>query len=179
MTLSDEERKAKRREYEATHKELRAAWRDSHKEELAAYREKNKEELNRKNREWYQKNKEKVCLRTNKYFKRNLTKYSEYKKKSYGKIRLESLSKVDPSLKCANCGCDDTRFLEVNHIKGGGVKEHKKRGDEMRNMILVIRSGKRSTEDLNLLCRACNSLDHLERVYGKTGLSVVWDKKED
>jgi len=89
------------------------------------------------------------------------------------------LSKVDPLLKCANCGCDDTRFLEVNHIKGGGGKEHTKRGDGMRNMILIIYSGKRGTEDLNLLCRACNSLDHLERVYGKTGLSVVWDKKED
>ena len=28
-------------------------------------------------------------------------------------------------MKCAMCGCDDTRFLEVNHIKGGGVKERK------------------------------------------------------
>ncbi|NQV90938.1 hypothetical protein HQ489_00525 [Candidatus Woesearchaeota archaeon] len=179
MALSDEERKARRKEYEDTHKELRASWRDSHKDELAAYREKNREELNRKNREWYQKNKEKVCLRTNKYYKKNISKYDQYKKKSYGGIRLESLSKVDPSLKCANCGCDDTRFLEVNHIKGGGMKEHQKRDDGMRNMILIIRSGKRGTEDLNLLCRACNSLDHLERVYGKTGLSVVWDKKED
>jgi len=176
---SIEERRAKGREYDATHKELRAAWRASHKEELAAYYIKNKEEINRKNREWYQKNKADVCLRTNKYFKRNLKKYQQYKRKSYGRIRLETLSKVDPFLKCAMCGCDDTRFLEVNHINGGGMKEHRKRGDGNRNMILVIRSGKRGTENLNLLCRACNSLDHLERVHGKTGLRVVWDKKED
>ena len=99
----------------------------------------------------------------------------------YEKVRLEVLAKVDPDRKCAMCGCDDTRFLEVNHIHGGGNKEHKifskERRNIGRNMILLIHKGKRNVQDLNLLCRACNSLDHLERVYGKTGLKVVWDKQ--
>ena len=146
-----------------------------------AYYIKNKEEINRKNREWYQKNKADVCLRTNKYFKRNLTKYQQYKRKSYGRIRLETLSKVDPFLKCAMCGCDDTRFLEVNHIKGGGKKEQQIFKEDnhrsSQNIIMLIHKDKRGTEDLNLLCRVCNSIDHLERVYGNTGLRVVWDKK--
>ena len=126
-------------------------WKDPEKARAyyRAYGEKNKEKKKLYHNEWHQKN------------------------------RLEVFAKIDPAMKCANCGCDDTRFLEVNHIKGGGIKEHKKRGDGVHNMILVIRSGKRGTEDLNLLCRACNSLDHLERVHGKTGLRVVWDKKED
>jgi len=147
-----------------------------------AYYIKNKEEVNRKNREWYQKNKADVCLRTNKYFKRNLTKYKQYKKKSYGGIKLEVFAKIDPAMKCANCGCDDTRFLEVNHIKGGGRKEQKsfKKKDHnvSTNFVMLILRGKRGVEDLNLLCRVCNSIDHLERVYGKTGLSVVWDKEK-
>jgi len=42
---------------------------------------------------------------------------------------------------------------------------------------LLIHKGKRDVEDLNLLCRVCNSIDHLERVYGKIGLRVVWDKQ--
>jgi len=42
---------------------------------------------------------------------------------------------------------------------------------------MLIHNGKRGVEDLNLLCRVCNSIDHLERVYGKTGLIVVWDKQ--
>jgi len=91
------------------------------------------------------------------------------------------LAKVDPALKCAMCGCDDTRFLEVNHIKGGGVKERiaykNEKHNESHNMILLIHNGKRGLEDLNLLCRACNSIDHLERVYGHSGLRVVWDKQ--
>ena len=91
------------------------------------------------------------------------------------------MARVDPNMKCAMCGCDDTRFLEVNHIKGGGNKEVQERRKESHttssNMILLIHTGKRDVKDLNLLCRACNSIDHLERVYGKTGLKVVWDKE--
>jgi len=142
-----------------------------------AYYIKNKEELNRKNREWYQKNKADVCQRTNRNYRNNLTKYQQYHRKSYGRIKREIFARIDPDVKCANCGCDDIRFLEINHIKGGGMKEHRERGDGNRNMTLVIRSGKRGIEDLNLLCKACNSLDHLERVHGKTGLRVVWEKQ--
>ena len=172
-----------RHAYESTHKHVRAAYRASHKEETAAYYIENKEELNRKNNEWYQKNSEAVILRTKRYHDENLVWYTEYHKNWYQKIRLEVLARVDPAMKCAICGCDDTRFLEVNHIKGGGVKEregYKDGGHKLsHNMILLIFNGKRNLEDLNLLCRACNSIDHLERVYGDTGLRVVWDKPQN
>jgi len=176
VVLSEEERKARRKEYESTHKELRAAWRDSHKKELAAYYKKNKEKINKQQKDHYQKNKVSICLRTSRNYKKKFLRYQQLHRNSHKRLRLETLSKVDPLLKCAMCGCDDTRFLEINHIKGGGVKEHKKRGDGITNMIILIGKGKRDTEDLNLLCRACNSLDHLERVHGKTGLRVVWEK---
>jgi len=168
-------------DYNATHKEVRAAYRATHKEETAAYREKNKEKIKRNHKEYYQKNRIAIILRTKKYREENLVWYKEYHQNWYAKIRLETLAKVDPALKCALCGCDDTRFLEVNHIKGGGVKERiayrNEKHNESHNMILLIHNGKRGLEDLNLLCRACNSLDHLERVYGHTGLRVVWDKQ--
>ena len=84
-------------------------------------------------------------------------------------------------MKCVMCGCDDTRFLEVNHIKGGGKKEQQKfKGDNhgsSQNIISLIHKGKRGIEDLNLLCRVCNSIDHLERQFGNTCLRVVWDKQ--
>jgi len=167
--------------YNATHKEVRANYRATHKEENKAYREKNKEKIKRKQQENYQKNREAVILRTKKYREEHLGWYKEYHKNWYAKIRLEVLAKVDPALKCAMCGCDDTRFLEVNHIKGGGRKERiayrNGKQYESHNMILLIHNGKRGLEDLNLLCRVCNSLDHLERQFGKTGLRVVWDNQ--
>jgi len=162
--------------YEATHRAVRVAYRDSHKEERAANYQKNKEEINRKQKEYYQKNREAVIQRTTRYHFENKEWREKYYQEYYQKIRLETLAKVDPALKCTMCGCDDRRFLEVNHIKGGGSKEHSKNSKEGNNMILLIHKGKRGLEDLNLLCRACNSLDHLERVHGHTGLRVVWDK---
>jgi len=178
---SIEKRRAYGRAYNATHKEVRAAYRVTHKEEIAAYNEKNKEKRKRMHKEYYQKNREAIIQRTKRYHLENKEWRKKYYRGYYAKIRLETLAKVDPALKCAMCGCDDIRFLEVNHIKGGGVKERiayrNEKHNESHNMILLIHTGKRGLEDLNLLCRACNSIDHLERVYGHTGLRVVCDKQ--
>ena len=165
--------------YRATHKEVRAAYRATHKEEAAAYREKNKEKIKRKQHENYQKNREAVIQRTTKYHLEHKEERQKWYSEYYQKIRLKVLAMVDPAKKCARCGCDDTRFLEVNHIKGGGIKDRKRIKKDQNlgnNMILLIYTGRRGIEDLNLLCRAC-SVDHLEREYGNTGLRVVWDKQ--
>jgi len=176
-----EELRRKNNVYNATHKELRAAYRDSHKEERAAYYIENKEELNKNNREYYQNHSEAVIQRTGRYHREHKEERQKWFKQYYQKIRLEVLAKVDPEMKCAMCGCDDPRFLEVNHIKGGGVKErdgYKKDGHDFgNNMILHIYYGRRGLEDLNLLCRACNGIDHLEREFGHTGLRIVLDKQ--
>lgn len=160
MVQSEEERKANRREY---------------------YK-KNKEKMNRQAKENYQKNREKVIKRTTKYHREHKEERQEYYSKYYQDIRLKVLARIDPDMKCAKCGCEDTRFLEVNHIKGGGNKERKKLSEddnyESQNMILLIHKNKRGIEDLNLLCKPCNGIDHLEREFGKTGLRVVWEKEE-
>ena len=158
MTLSDEERNANRREY---------------------YK-KNKKKLNRQAREHYRKNSKKIIKRTTKYHHEHKEERQKWYVQYYQDIRLKVLARIDPQMKCAMCGCEDIRFLEVNHIKGGGNKERKllSKDDnyESQNMILLIHKDKRGIEDLNLLCRACNAIDHLERQFGKTGLRVVWDK---
>ena len=145
-----------------------------------AYNATNKEKIKRQHKEYYQKNREAVIQRTTRYHLEHKELRQKYYKQYYEKIRLEVLARIDPAMKCAMCGCDDTRFLEVNHLKGGGKKEqrgYKEEGHNLgHNMILLIHTGKRGLEDLNLLCRACNSIDHLERVHGHTGLRVVWDK---
>ncbi|MGI0022946.1 MAG: hypothetical protein ACRD9Q_08815, partial [Nitrososphaeraceae archaeon] len=124
--MNEELLKEKRRAYER-------AYRTKHKEEYRekkrrwdiAYREKHKDELKLKKKEYYQKNREATLLRTKRNHEKNLVRYKKYHQDRYANKRLESLTKVDPSLKCAVCGCDDVRFLEVNHIKGGGRKEQR------------------------------------------------------
>jgi len=110
------------------------------------------------------------------YREENRESKKKYLKGYHEKNRLQVLAKIDPAMKCANCGCDEPRFLEVNHINGGGRKKQKTRGTGVtQNSILLIQTGKRGIEDLNLLCKPCNALDHLERVFGKTPFRVVWE----
>jgi len=155
------------------------AYKDKEKqlEAQRAWYIKNKESARKQHHEYYLKHREETIQRTKKYHQENKEWRKKYYQKQYENIRLEVLAKIDPAMKCANCDCDDPRFLEVNHINGGGGKEQKTRGKKVtHNMILLIHTGKRGLEELNLLCKVCNQLDHLERVYGHSGLSVEWDK---
>jgi len=160
-----------------SNKEYRVKHREEIKLKAKEYYQKTKAVQKLKHKEYYQKNRDAIIDKSTRYH----LEHQEWRRKYYqgyhAKVRLETLAKVDPALKCAMCGCDDTRFLEVNHIDGGGRKEQSKLRNEHQNMILLIHHGKRGLEDLNLLCRACNSIDHLERVYGHTSLRVVWDKQ--
>ena len=142
---------------------------------------KNKEKINKQSRENYLQHRDETIQRTTKYHHEHKEWRQKYYKQDYQNKKLKVLAMIDPAKKCARCGCDDTRFLEINHIKGGGRKERKGFNENGKNygynMILLIFNGHRDTKDLNLLCKACNSLEYLEKVYGKTGLRVVWDKR--
>jgi len=61
---------------------------------------------------------------------------------------------------CVRCGCDVIEFLELNHINGGGCKEHREVGNSILGMII---NGQRGPEGYEVLCRVCNALDYLAR----------------
>ena len=88
--------------------------------------------------------------------------------------RLKALTMVDPNLKCVRCGCDDIRFLEINHINGGGNKEQ--RDSKHKTVTLRILYYGRKTDDLELLCRPCNVIHALEMKFGIVPLKVIFDK---
>ncbi len=91
------------------------------------------------------------------------------------RIKAAAMERIGGAF-CVRCGCADIRALEINHKYGGGTKERRttnKYGIHMWNAIL---SGKRSTDDLNVLCRVCNNLDYMERKFPELkGLwKVMW-----
>lgn len=91
--------------------------------------------------------------------------------KSRAKARMFALTKVGKGiLKCSNCKCDNHNLLEINHINGGGRKE----GLFGKKMVDAIISGRRDTDDLNLLCRVCNTLHYVELKYGKLPYKILW-----
>ena len=77
------------------------------------------------------------------------------------------------NVKCENCGCDDVRFLEINHKNGNGNKELQK-GKMSNKFYWDITMLRRKTNDLNILCKVCNNLYALEMKYGKTTYRVIY-----
>lgn len=119
-----------------------------------------------------------------KKYPERIKKYKEYHKrhsKERGKITRDRVRRVNFNIisgnnpVCANCGCNDERLLEINHLKGGGNKELR-RGKYFTVFNWDIYMGRRNTEDLNLLCRPCNALHYLELKYGKLPYKIIWRK---
>jgi predicted nucleic acid-binding Zn-ribbon protein len=78
---------------------------------------------------------------------------------------------IDPA--CVRCGCDDFRFLEINHKQGGGSREMQQ-GKRSAKFYRDIANGVRPTEDLEILCRPCNAIHALELRFGTLPMEVVW-----
>jgi len=59
--------------------------------------------------------------------------------------------------KCAHCGFDDARALQIDHVDGGGKKELTNIGNRRvyyKRIIALIKSG--SKKKYQLLCANCN-----------------------
>ena len=136
-----------------------------------AWRLKNRDRLNQKARE----------RRKNKDFKKKERELHDIWRRGVGKERADfqrrkSYKKMAGEKRaamqllggdfCHWCGCPDIRCLEINHIKGGGARERREKknahGARLYHKI-VINSIDRPR--FNVLCRACNALDHLFRKY--------------
>lgn len=105
------------------------------------------------------------------WWKQNKTKHSR-DTTSKLKRRVFAIISESATPKCVNCGCDDIRLLEVNHINGSGAVEYKTRGSA--NFYRDISMLRRNTDGLELLCRVCNAKHYLELKYGKLPLEVIW-----
>lgn len=114
--------------------------------------------------------------RLQKYFKENKEEISKISRERVRKVVLNIISGNNP--RCANCGCDDIRLLEINHKDGGGSKE-RLQGRNQEMFVRNIYKGIRKTNDLNLLCRVCNSLHYLELKFGKLLMEIIWRKKNE
>jgi hypothetical protein len=73
---------------------------------------------------------------------------------------------------CVSCGCDDLRFLEINHKNGGGGREYaEKKSQVVYRDIAMLR---RPVDDLELLCRVCNAKHYLMLKFGTVPIEVTW-----
>lgn len=87
------------------------------------------------------------------------------------KVRRKAMD-ILGGAKCANCGCDNLKILEINHLNGGGHKELQvRRGTRLQQDII---KGRVDISKFNVLCRICNSLHYVETLLGIKGHRVNW-----
>ena len=67
--------------------------------------------------------------------------------------------------KCAYCGCDDPRLLQLNHKNGGG-RQDKRHGRSTADLAWSILSGKRDSREFELTCPPCNMIHYVGLKFG-------------
>ena len=144
------------------------------------------EQAQERSRAYYRHNRAKVLKRTRAYYLEHQDEYARYRvdwyakhpdfsKSEHYKVKLKAMQAVSkrPDPVCVNCGCDDLRFLEINHKKGGGAKEYQTAGS---NFYWDIVKNRRPTDDLEITCGPHNRWHFYRLKYGEVAdrFQIVW-----
>ena len=120
---------------------------------------------------WYRHNKERVFKYQKKYLciDKNRKHRNETRKKSdiilRKRRRIEALNKLGN--KCAICGFNDPRALQIDHVNGGGTREIKEKFKRNRNKYYQFIL-KDISNNYQLLCANCNWIKKYERNENKS-----------
>ena len=119
-------------------------------------------------RNWKRKNKEHVKKYRKEYYEEKKMKERKAHKKYMTKMRTFILKRLGN--KCCQCGFDDVRALQIDHINGGGRKERDKIGSTSSYYrMLRDLSDNEIYEKYQLLCANCNMIKvttNKEKAYG-------------
>ena len=107
------------------------------------------------NKKAYKLNPEKYREKQRIYRLNNLEKIKQQKKKLNERNRLDALKIYGGNPpKCACCGELEIKFLEIDHINGGGTSERKKIG--MGTTFVSYLKARNYPEGYQILCSNCN-----------------------
>lgn len=120
-----------------------------------------------KNKIWYDKNKEEInrCRRekyANSPFEHKLTNKIEVQR-----VRLKTLEHIKYPAVCERCGESNFLVLTIDHINNDGQEERKKHStiQTWRRILKMKKNDARKR--YQVLCRNCNWLKRIERIYEK------------
>ena len=174
--MTEQERKESKRKRD---KKYRAAHPEKVKEYQARYyaasRDKSRDKKMEYSKKYCASHPEEIRVYRKRYYAENSEKMREVGRRSNTKARHKALCMIARSDKpcCVRCGCDDERFLEINHKNGGGNKERKETM-QTGGLKFSIINGNRSVEDLEILCKPCNAIHALELKYGSVPLTTTF-----
>lgn len=92
--------------------------------------------------------------------------WNEYFRNYVRKQRIKAMEVIGQGIiKCRICGFDDIRALEIDHINGGGTIERRRNKTTTYSYkwYRMIITGKRSIQDLQILCGNCHNIKSYEK----------------
>lgn len=116
---------------------------------------------------------ERMTRNTRAYRARNPERVRETRQRVYWDRKRRAMEMLGGA-ECAECGCDELTFLEINHVGGGGCVDHRENGNTMVDRLLARQRG---PEGLNVLCRVCNAVEFLTRKNpnAKGRFKIAWE----
>ncbi len=142
------------------------------------YNQINMERIRERNEIFYQEHKKLILNRNKKWYVEHKDEANKKMRDTRRKMRIAILNVIsNNNPHCVRCGCDDIRLLEINHKNGGGRKDTHN-GKCSIAFYRDIYKGKREIDDLELLCKVCNSWHYLELKYGKLPYEVLYGNKD-
>lgn len=145
------------------------------RERKKKYRETHREQVRKTQRACYERNKDSRLVYGRQYYYQNRNYFQTKNHEQYHIVKAKILHIVGRGMvKCAYCGCDDIKLLEVNHINGDGRLDRERKGGS--NLYCNIFSGRRAVHDLNIACKLCNWWHYIDRKYGpKLPYTIAWN----
>lgn len=154
-------RESSRRYAEKNKDKIKQAYHDNpekYLERQKQWREENKDKVNRIKTAYYQKNKEAIKAKEKRQAAENYTEYRERKnlaqRNKYRNRRIRMLNHLGG--KCTQCGIDDWRVLQIDHINNDGYLDRGIHGYQVDKLYSdVLEQG---TDKYQVLCANCHMI---------------------
>ena len=106
-------------------------------------------------RKYYIKNRGAIARKKREHYKKNRAAFAEYNRKRASALKKEAIAAYGGM--CACCGESKIEFLCIDHIYGGGNRERKKFGMNVRVFRSWLKKSGYPKDRYRVLCYNCNS----------------------
>lgn len=127
---------------------------------IKEYAEKNKEKIKEYRKQYYRKNKKRIKTRTKKNWNKNKVKFNIERNKKRQELKRKVIQILGG--KCIQCGVDDMRCLQLDHIHGGGTEERSKMNVRAIYRFILNNPREEWEHKYQLLCANCNWIKKFE-----------------
>jgi len=92
---------------------------------------------------------------------KNSSWYKQWRSESDNLARFKLL-KILNDVKCAQCGYEDIRALQVDHVNGGGLEEYRQFKNPKNLYNFYLKNPTLAKQKLQVLCANCNWIKRYE-----------------